>query len=176
MKKVVFIVFLCISFLSYSQDENTNQNSNSENQQNDKTSDFWENVRFGGGFGLSFGNVTTLGINPTAIYDFNDKFSLGASLGYTYSKNDNQRLNIYTGSILSIFTPFKNFQFSGELEQLFVNQKIGTFKNSYNYPALYLGLAYTTRNISIGGRFDVLYNESKSIYSSPFSPIIRVFF
>lgn len=163
MKKLFFLICLTICSLSFSQ--------------NDSTIDFWDNVRFGGGFGLNFGNnITTVSVNPTAVYDFNEKISLGTSLGYTYNKNGDYKSNIYTASILSLFQPFDGVEMSAELEQLFVNSKLGSLSNNYNYPALYLGLAYRIRNISIGGRFDILYKDDKSIYTSPFTPFIRVFF
>lgn len=171
MKKIMFIIILCNSFLFFAQ-------KTKEPEQIKTPSDFWKNVRFGGGFGLNFGNnVTTIAVNPTAVYDFSNKFSLGASVGYTYSKSGDFKSNVYTGSILSIYSPFQNFEISGELERLFVTQKLtGVNDFSYNYPALYLGLAYRTRNIAVGGRFDVLYNDNESIYSSPFTPFVRVFF
>ena len=166
MIKTICTFFLLVNCISFSQDASLNKNK----------SNFWENVRIGGNLGLSFGNITTVNVSPTAVYDFNEKFSLGASVGYIYNKNSDFRSNGYTASILSIYTPFQNIEFSGELEQLFVNQKIGSLKSSYNYPALYLGIAYTTRNVAIGGRFDVLYNDDESIYTSPFTPFVRVFF
>ena len=172
MRKVLFTVFLCVNFMSFGQ-----SNDSIPSQPDKKKSDFWEHVRFGGSFGLNFGNnFTTLGLTPSAIYDFNDTFSLGGSVGYTYSKNGDFKSNVFTGSILSIYSPFPKFELSGEFEQLFVNQKFGNIKDNYNYPALYVGLAYRTRNISIGGRFDLLYDENKSIYGSPFTPVFRVFF
>ena len=71
--------------------------------------------------------------------------------------------------------PIKQRQFYHSEIQVYFEQ-FDTLTNNYNYPALYIGLAYRTRNISIGGRFDLLYNKDESIYSSPFTPFIRVFF
>ncbi|TYP99366.1 hypothetical protein C7447_102688 [Tenacibaculum adriaticum] len=143
----------------------------------EKQSDFWENVRFGGGIGLGFGNNnTTIAVSPTAVYDFNEQFSLGVSLGYIYNKRGDYKSNVFSGSLLSLYRPYTNIEFSGEFEQLFVNQKFAIATDNYNYPALYLGAAYRTRNVSFGLRYDVLYNENKSIYTSAVSPIIRIFF
>lgn len=167
MKKTIFILCLFINCIAFAQNGTMNESK----------SDFWENVRIGGNLNLNFGsNTTTVGITPSAVYDFNETFSLGASVGYTYNKTGDFKSNVYTASILSLYNPFQNVEISAELEQLFVNQKLGSFKNSYNYPALYLGLAYRVGNVAIGGRFDVLYNDNKSIYTSPFAPFVRVFF
>jgi len=55
--------------------------------QNDNNSKFWNNVRFGGGFGLGFGsNNTTIAISPSAIYEFNETFALGLTTSYLYAK------------------------------------------------------------------------------------------
>jgi hypothetical protein len=58
MKKIVLFTFLAFSLTTFSQ----------------KT-DFWDNVKFGGGFTLGFGNnQTTIGISPSAIYQFDNGF------------------------------------------------------------------------------------------------------
>lgn len=164
MKRILIALLITFTTVSFAQQEN-------------KKNNFWENVRFGGGFGLNFGSDnTTLSITPTALYDFDNNFRLGATLGYTYNKTGDFRSNVYTGSILSTYTPLESIELSAEFEQLFVNQKFNGFKTNYNYPALYVGIAYRIRNVSIGGRFDLLYNENKSIYTTPFTPIVRVFF
>lgn len=143
-----------------------------------KKESFWDNVRFGGGLGLDFGNnSTTISISPTAIYDFNETFSLGAGVGYQYSKRGDVKSNVYSVSAVSLFNPFQGVQLSAEFEQLFINQKLGTEKVNRQVPALYLGAAYrVSKNVSMGVRYDVLYNKNKSVYASAFSPIIRVFF
>ena len=58
-----------------------------------------------------------------------------------------------------------------------VNQKIGDDTNSYWLPALYVGAAYSMgRHAAIGVRYDVLYDDEKSIYDSAFTPFVRVYF
>lgn len=164
MKKIVILLLIGVSTSVFSQQQNETK--------------FWDNVRFGGGFGLGFGNnSTTIAISPTAVYDFSEQFSLGLGVGYQYAHRGEYRSNIFSGSVLSLYSPFNNFQVSAEFEQLFVNQKYINQKHGYNYPALYLGASYKLgRNVSMGVRYDVLYDKTKSIYSSPISPIIRVFF
>ncbi len=149
----------------------------SANSQENKTN-FWNEVRFGGSFGLGFGNdITTIAVSPSAIYDFNPFFSAGIQIGYQYSKRNDFSSNVFSSGILGIFNPFDSVQLSTEFEQLFVNQKIGSDSSSYNYPALYLGGAYrVSANISLGFRYDILFNRNKSIYASAISPVFRVFF
>ncbi len=162
MKKLVILLFLGFTMSTFSQNNDAN---------------FWDNVRFGGGFSLGFGTSTTIAVSPSAIYDFDNGFSLGTGISYLYNKFDGTTSNVFGGSIISLYNiPVINIQLSGEFEQLFVNQKNSTIKVNYNYPALYLGAAYQTGRLSFGLRYDVLYDKNKSIYASAISPIIRFYF
>ena len=161
MKKRCTLLILFCATITFSQNNSSN---------------FWNNVRFGGGFGLGFGSSTTIAATPSAIYDFNEKFSMGLGLGYIYNKRDDIKSNIFSGSLISLFNPTNEIQLSGEFEQLFVNTNFGTEENSYNYPALYLGAAYRVGGISVGIRYDVLYDKTKSIYANAISPVIRFYF
>lgn len=142
-----------------------------------KKSKFWEKVHFGGSVGLGFSsNNTTISASPSAIYEFNPQFSTGLGIGYLYNKQNEYKSNVISTSLLAFYNPITLVQLSAEFEQLFVNQKYQNFKNSYNYPALYLGASYVTGRVSVGFRYDVLYNKNKSIYSSALSPVIRIYF
>ncbi len=162
MKKFFFIIIISLSINSFSQ-QKTN---------------FWKNVRFGGGFSLAFGTQTTIGISPSAVYDFNNGFSLGTGLNYIYSEIGDFTTDVYGGSIISLYQiPNIGVQLSGEFEQSFAKQT-NSFGNSTktNFPALYLGAAYNRGRFAFGFRYDVLYDENKSVYASPFSPIVRFYF
>ena len=163
MKKTIFILLLSMTTFGFAQ--------------NDDDTKFWDHVKFGGGLGLSFGsNNTTIAISPSAIYEFNDQFALGTGVSYLYAKNNDLKSNVFGTGILSLYNPIDEFQLSVEFEQLFVSQKLGSLKNSFNYPALYLGGAYRVGNVSVGLRYDVLYDDNKSIFASAFSPIFRIYF
>ena len=92
MKKIVLLLCIFTSFFLSAQDEETQPGD--EILQVPKKS-FWDNVRFGGGLGLGFGsNSTTINISPSAIYDFENGFALGASVGYLYSKVHDFKSNV----------------------------------------------------------------------------------
>jgi len=159
----VLLLFLCLFNLEA-------QNSDSN---------FWDSVRFGGGFNVGFGNnYTTVAISPSAIYDFSDAFSSGLSVSYLYSKNKafNSTANVYGASAISLYNPFDRFQLSAEFEELNINLNNGVNNNSYWNPALYFGVAYRNGGVSVGLRYDVLYKENKSIYSSALTPVFRIYF
>ena len=161
MKKIVVFIFFLVSLTTFSQ----------------KT-DFWDNVKFGGGFTLGFGNnQTTIGISPSAIYNFDNGFALGAGLGYLYSEINDFSTTAYSTSILSLYQTKFNVQFSGEFEYYFAKQQVQGFDSfNSNFPALHLGIAYTQNRFAVGIRYDVLYNEDKSVFASPISPVVRFYF
>ena len=163
MPKFITLFFFLVSFSIFAQ--------------NSDAPKFWDNVRFGGGFGLGFGSGhTTISIAPSAIYEFNDRFALGLGASYLYAKNNALKSNVFGAGIISLYNPTEEFQLSAEFEQLFVTQKLGILENNYDYPALYVGAAYRIGAFAAGLRYDVLYDDTKSIYASAFSPIVRFYF
>ena len=148
-------------------------------------SDFWKKVQIGGGLGLNFGSgFTDVTVAPSAIYNFNEYVAAGVGLQGSYVRvRNNYESYIYGGSLIGIFNPFEQIQVSAELEQLRVNTNFyesGFLAKDENdnfwNTALYLGLGYRTENVTVGIRYNVLYNANKSVYSEPFMPFVRVYF
>tara|TARA_B110000091_G_C13540425_1_gene360192 strand:- start:122 stop:607 length:486 start_codon:yes stop_codon:yes gene_type:complete len=161
MKKIFILLFLSFSLTSLSQQK----------------SDFWNNVRFGGGFSMSFGSQTTIGVSPSAVYDFSNGFFLGSGITYIYSERGASSTNVYGMSLISLYQiPVIGIQLSGEFEQSFAKQTDNFGSVNTNFPALYFGAAYNKGRFTFGLRYDVLYDENKSVYASPFSPIVRFYF
>ncbi|WP_456441231.1 alpha-ketoglutarate decarboxylase [Psychroserpens sp.] len=167
-RSLVTLVLLSFSFVSFSQNQ-------------DKTSDFWKHVRFGGGIGLSFGDGFFSGtITPSGIYEFNSKFAAGVGLNATYNKQDDFfNSTIFGASVIGLFNPIRELQVSAEFEQLSVNRKFddSVFEDdNYWYPALFMGIGYGNGNVTFGIRYDLLYSREKSIYADPYIPFVRVLF
>ena len=144
---------------------------------------FWNNVRFGGGLGLSFGNGFFSGtIAPSAIYEFDNQFAAGIGLNATYAKRHNWfKSTILGASVISLYNPIEALQLSAEFEELNVNRDfdenfVANADDNYWYPALFLGAGYRTGNVTIGIRYDVLYDENKSIFADPWMPFFRFYF
>ncbi len=149
---------------------------------NTSTANFWNHVRFGGGIGLSFGDGYFSGtVAPSAIYQFDTNVALGIGLSASYYKREERyKSTVLGGSIIGLFNPINEIQLSSEFEQLNVNRKFENNLNleddNYWYPALFLGAGYRSGNFTVGVRYDVLYDEDKSIYADPWMPFIRVYF
>ncbi|SDE53157.1 alpha-ketoglutarate decarboxylase [Ulvibacter litoralis] len=148
----------------------------------DNTDTFWSHVRFGGGLGLSFGDGFFSGtIAPSAIYQFDDQFALGVGANFTYNEQKNRyNTTILGGSVLGLYNVIPQLQLSLEFEQLNVSRKFEEFLNiaddTYWYPALFVGAGYRIQNFSAGIRYDVLYDETDSIYANAWAPFVRVYF
>jgi len=156
--------------------------NNSCYSQQTGASDFWQNVSYGGGLGLGISNnAFNISLAPSAIYQVSNDFATGIGLNFNYSKFDDDRLIAYGGSLLNYFNPIPQVQLSAELEQWRVNRRIetivvGSFEDNYWFTALFLGIGYTAQNITVGLRYDVLYDTENSIYIDPLIPFIRVYF
>lgn len=169
LKKMLFTLLITINIIS-SFAQNSNNNS-----------DFWNHVRFGGGIGLGFINNGFNGsISPSAIYQFNDQFAAGTSLNFSYAKFNDDKFLAYGGSVLSLFNPIPQLQLSTEYEQLRINRTLYTqtinIEDNYWLPAFFVGIGYSTPNVTFGLRYDLLYNDNKSIYGNALMPFARVYF
>lgn len=167
---IKLLFFLCLIPLSAS-------------AQTDSKSSFWEHVQFGGGLGLSIGSgYTDVTVAPGAIYNFNQYIATGIGLQGSYVKvRDSHDAWIYGGSLLILGHPVPEIQLSAELEQVRVNSTVelidGTeiIDNFWN-TALFLGAGYRIDNVTIGVRYNVLFDEDSRVYGDAFMPFVRAYF
>lgn len=173
LKKALWVALLCVPAMMFSQQKAVTE---------PKTVDFWDHVQFGGGFGLAIGNdFTDITIAPSAIYRFNDPFALGFSLQYSHLKQKNfYTSNVVGGSLIGLYNPIEEIQLSLELEEVNVNNTYadlyGNVKRSFWNTGLYLGAGYCADNVTIGARFNLLFDKDKDIYGDAFMPFVRVYF
>jgi long-subunit fatty acid transport protein len=168
---IIFIASIWANIPTYSQ----------ENQDSTKTrSDFRDKVHFGGGVQLSFGNAyTAVGISPSVIYDFSEKWAGGIGVSYLYVNDNiyNYDYNVLGGSTNLLYNPIEEIQLHTEFEMLKVNQKSQIENNKYWVPAWYVGVGYAiSKRGAIGLRYDILWEKDKSIYKDALTPYIRFYF
>jgi len=147
-----------------------------------KTNAFWEHVKYGGGLGLGFGSdYTNVSIAPSAIYSFSEQFAFGAGLQYSYlNQKQLYTSNLYGGSLIGLFNPISEVQLSLEIEEVNVNNKyqaIG-YSSSTNfwYTGLFIGAGYRNENVTIGARYNLLFDKNKDVYGEALMPFVRVYF
>ncbi|SNR23902.1 hypothetical protein [Flavobacterium sp. ov086] len=176
---IVFKTFFVILIVSFSSSTIAQQKYVIDNSNH-----FWEKVQFGGGLGLGIGSgYTDISVMPSAIYNVNEILAVGVGLqfGYLSSKNYYDSF-VYGGSLVTLVNPIPEIQLSAELEQVRVNTDYDStpyrpsYSDNYWNTALYLGAGYRTGSVTIGARYDVLYNAETSLYGSGFMPFVRVYF
>lgn len=175
MKKSILLLGLLLSAICYCQEPETPEKK------------FWSKVRWGGNVGLNFSsNSFNFILAPAAIYQFNPKIATGIGLNFGYStftndllREENSIIN-YGGSLIGLYNPIKEIQLSLEFEGIGITQRVElqdqSFNENYSYPSLFVGAGYRMGFVSIGMRYDLLYDDSKSIYANAYIPFVRVFF
>ncbi len=149
-------------------------------------SGFWGDVQYGGGLGLGISrDYTNVLVAPSAIYQLNDYFSTGVGLMGSFVKSKNNFAESFSskilgGSLIGLVNPLENIQLSAELEQMHVQQQITTnsiqLKDDFWNTALFLGIGFRSENLTIGLRYNVLFDEKDRIYADPYMPFVRLYF
>ncbi len=168
--KAVVLIF-CLGFIS----------ANSQNTEN-----FWSKVRFGGSIGMAFGNnYTDVMVAPGALYEVNQYYGVGLAAQVSYiQQRDFYESWLYGGSLINVFNPIPQIQLSAELEQLRVNldydnrytELYGPRDRDFWNTALFLGAGYRTPNVTVGIRYNVLFDDNDMVYSEAWMPFVRVYF
>lgn len=169
IKTVLLLIFTtCNIFVSHSQNSTKIQPN------------FWDNVQFGGGLGLNFSKeFTDITIAPGAIYNFNEFFSAGAGLQYSYVDfKNNYKSNVFGASILGLVNPLPEIQISAELEQIHASIHYGYLneKDQFWNTNLFLGVGFRTNYVTAGVKYNVLHKKDRAVYSEAFMPFVRVYF
>ena len=139
-------------------------------------------LQFGCGFGLSFVGGTNISLSPNLTYSLNDQLALGAGIQGSYSGIKNLQNTTPVGAnILGQYKPTKKIQTLLEFAQLRVSTKKDTDMDkstrSYWDSALMVGAGYSiTPKISVGAKYNLLYKEGESVYTSPIIPFVNISF
>jgi hypothetical protein len=142
---------------------------------------FKDHLVYGGNVGLSFGNVTDVGISPMVGYKVTDKFIPGVGASYNYIKihyrgYPTQSTNIYGGSVFANYFVLENIFAHAEYEVL--NGEWEPYYRPgerFNLSSFLVGGGYRESLGGLSTYVMVLYNvtqSSDSPYSSPL--VIRV--
>jgi long-subunit fatty acid transport protein len=147
----------------------------------DSTSKKEGRLKFACGFGLNFVGATNISLSPNLIYKASDKISLGFGLQGSYAAvKDLQKTTTFGFNAISIYTPTKKVSTLLELVQLNVTTKIETpveVKNNFWDTALFVGAGFNiTNKFTIGAKYNLLYNEDESVYTSPIVPFVNIIF
>ncbi len=176
-KMTVVMGLLVFSFNSYSQTKTDSIKTEKVDTTHIKIE---KKLRFGTGFGLNFVGGTNISVAPHLTYNFNEKLAVGVGVQFNYlSIKDVQTTTSYGANSIFEYKPTKKILTLAEFVQLRVSAKsdIGGSDTSFWDSALFLGAGYfITEKISLGAKYNVLYDEDESIYSSAIIPFVNIAF
>lgn len=105
---------------------------------------------------------------------------MGAGLLFNYTGiKDLQKTTTIGANILGSYYAIPKLLTTIEFAEMHVNRNmlINDTKDEFWDSALFVGAGYQiTPKISVGGKFNVLYDKEKSVYSSPFVPFVNISF
>ena len=139
-------------------------------------------LKFGVGFGLSFVGGTNISLSPNLLYILSEKVSIGGGIQGSYSAiEDLQSTTTFGANVITQYSPIEKITTLLEFTELKVNTKTdtptGKITDDYWDAALFIGAGYNiTSKISVGAKYNVLYNEDKSVYTSPVLPFVNISF
>ena len=180
VKVGLLMLFIGLQYNVFSQNTSSHQNLLNSGQK--KYNTFWQHVQFGGGFGGGIGNqYSNIFLAPSAIYNFNSYVSAGTGLQMSYVSSKNEYHNLIVGgSVIGLFNPVPFLQLSVEVEELNISStyeySAGTEKNNFWNTGLFLGLGYRTENVTMGAKYNVLFNPDNKVYTTGLMPFVRVYF
>jgi hypothetical protein len=137
-------------------------------------------LKFGCGFGLNFVGGTSVSISPNLMYKITNKFAVGGGIQGSYNAIKKLQSTItYGANVLGQYSPTNKITTLLEFNQLRVSTKTDSNNVTKNYwdAALFVGAGYNiTSKISIGAKYNLLYKEGESIYTSPVIPFVNISF
>ncbi|RDI51329.1 outer membrane beta-barrel protein [Flavobacterium glaciei] len=141
-----------------------------------------EKLKFGCGFGINFVGGTNINVSPNLTYIISDKIEVGGGLQGSYAAIKNlQNTTTFGANVLGRYNPVKKLTTLLEFSELRVITKIDTptekSTDSYWDSALFAGAGYNiTSKISVGAKYNFLYKEGRSVYTSPVIPFVNISF
>jgi hypothetical protein len=147
----------------------------------DSTATSESRLKFGCGFALNFVGGTNIGLSPNLVYMISDKVSIGGGIQGTYTSiKDLQKTSTIGANLMGQYSPGK-FLTLLEITQLNVTTKtetdMGQTSDNYWDTALFVGAGlHITDKISIGAKYNLLYKEDESVYTSPIIPFVNITF
>ncbi len=135
---------------------------------------------FYGGFGLGFTSTGFYAdLQPGIIYRLKPEFHLGANafIGYQsyHTANVSSHQWIYGYDLLALYLPWRFLELSADYQDLTVKRTVNNETSQWEVPAFYLGVAYRTGRVAVGFRYDLLFQQGRSIYPTAFTPFVRIY-
>lgn len=178
IRTLIIIVFACFINFAFCQDSTVVEKPVVEKNK------FWKKVQFTGGLNLNFGSgFTNVGVSPNILYNVNKFISVGTGFQFNFVNTPVNKSFVYGINLTTLFNTTESIQLSLDFEQLRINSiskstldgaNIFPKQNLWNL-SLFFGAGYRMGNVTVGGRYNVLFNKNNRIYNSAFTPFVRIF-
>ncbi len=139
-------------------------------------------MKFGCGVGVNFVGGTNLSLSPNISYQINKSLSVGGGLQASYSAIKNiQNTTSFGLNLLGNYNPIKQITTLLEFGQIRskINNETTPDKVSRSFweSILFIGGGFNINSkISVGAKYNMLYKEDKSVYSSAIVPFVNIGF
>lgn len=139
-------------------------------------------LKFGMGFGMNFVGGTNINVSPNLIYNATDTFRFGGGLQFSLSSIKDVRSTTTIGAnVIAFYDLGKTVTTLLEFVELNVATKDqtteGEIKDNYWDTALFVGAGFNiTRKITVGAKYNMLYKEDESVYTSAVVPFVNIAF
>jgi hypothetical protein len=127
-----------------------------------------ENLFYGGGLGLAFGNVTVINVNPQVGVKLLPWLGAGVGLDYNFVGSSGRNVQTVGPSGFVRLRPLDFLIAQAEVTQVFVRERFNAGELNYNFPMALVGIGYQDGNRTGGGFFIMVMTDLIDDPRSPF--------
>lgn len=171
MRRVSFIFFFLFSFF-IAPAQRTDDDYVTPSKPEKRPWVWNENLFYGGGLGLAFGNISVVNVNPQVGVKVLPWLGAGVGFDYNFVGNGGRNLQTFGPSGFVRLRPLDFLIAQAEVTQVFVRYRENTFEQNYNFPMALAGLGFVQGTRSGGGVFIMVMTDLIGDPRSPFPPII----
>lgn len=126
-----------------------------------------ENLFYGGGLGLAFGNVTAINLNPQVGVKVLPWLGTGVGVDYNFVGSSGRNIQTFGPTGFVRLRPVDFLIAQAEITQVFVRERFNAQELSYNFPMALVGVGYQDGSRDRGGFFIMLMTD---LIDDPLSP------
>lgn len=130
-----------------------------------------ENLFYGGGLGLAFGDFTAINVNPQVGVKLNKWLGTGVGFDYNFIRFGGINFQSVGPTAFARVRPFDFIIGQVEITRVFVRERFNTQELRYQFPAALAGIGYQEGNRESGGFFVMimwdLIDDPNSIFQTP---------
>ncbi|MFN6379689.1 MAG: hypothetical protein ACK4WD_10455 [Flavobacteriales bacterium] len=130
-----------------------------------------ENLFYGGGLGLAFGNITVVNVNPQIGVKVLPWLGAGVGFDYNFVGNAGRNLQTFGPTSFVRLRPLDFIIAQAEITQVFVRFRENTLESNFNFPMALVGLGYQEGTREGGGFFIMIMTDLIGDPRSPFPPL-----